>query len=84
MPRSSGVPGIKLSQIAAQMPATAIGVFNKAQIISPIAVMNALPPSLIKISRFCDTQPGRPSAIKNAKPTINILRCECMSALNKT
>ena len=84
MPRSSGVPGIKLSQIAAQIPATAMGVLSSAQSISPIAVTNALPFSLINISRLLLTQPGRPRAIKNAKPTINILRWLCMSTLNKT
>ncbi len=84
IPRSAGVPGINESHIAAHNPATAMGVFNNAQIMPPIDCMNALPVSCIKISRLLATQPGSPNAIKNANPTIKILRWLCMSALNKT
>lgn len=41
IPRSSSVPGIRLSQNAAQIPATAIGVFMIAQTMPPMASPNA-------------------------------------------
>ena len=41
MPRSCGVPGMRLSQTAARMPATAIGVFRTAQAMPPKVVPKA-------------------------------------------
>ena len=58
------------------MPATAIGVLSTAQIMPPAVV----PSAPVKSAWFGSTQPGRPSAMRNEKPTMSTLRWLPMSA----